>query len=180
MLKMRKIKINDLKLIMEWRMQPDVTKYMYTDPVLTIEGQRLWLQKISADESVRYWIINLDGVDIGVLNLVNIDNVNKRCAWAYYIGFTESRGKGLGRQLECNVYDYVFNKLGMEKLCCEVFAFNEKVVQIHEHFGSRREGYFRKHIQKNGEWYDVVAMAILKEEWVTIKNGIDFIESEFE
>lgn len=36
-LELRKIKRDDLEMIMNWRMDPDVTKYMYTDPKLSIE-----------------------------------------------------------------------------------------------------------------------------------------------
>ncbi len=37
---LRKISENDLEMIMKWRMMPEVTKYMYTDPQLTIDGQK--------------------------------------------------------------------------------------------------------------------------------------------
>ena len=46
----RKVREEDLKIIMHWRMSPDITKYMCSDPVLTIEGQKRWFEKISADE----------------------------------------------------------------------------------------------------------------------------------
>ena len=36
----RKIQEKDLEKLMQWRMRPDITKYMNTDPKLTIEGQK--------------------------------------------------------------------------------------------------------------------------------------------
>ena len=45
--KARKIKEEDLEMIMNWRMSPEVTKYMTTDPKLTLDGQKKWLRKIN-------------------------------------------------------------------------------------------------------------------------------------
>lgn len=173
-MELRKVMIDDLEMLLQWRMDPEVTRFMYTDPKLTIEDQKEWFTSIQKDETSRYWIIRFDGIDIGLINITKIDTVHKRCLWAYYIADMSMRGKGIGKDLECNIYDYVFQNLGLEKLCCEVFSFNEKVVQIHERFGSRREGYYRNHIWKNGISYDVVAMAILKGEWEIIRKGTNY------
>lgn len=51
---LRKIKENDLENIIEWRMMPQVTKYMYTDPILTLEEQKIWLAKI--EKMIRNYI----------------------------------------------------------------------------------------------------------------------------
>ena len=40
---LRTIRDDDLEMIMNWRMRPDITKYMNTNPKLTLEGQRKWL-----------------------------------------------------------------------------------------------------------------------------------------
>lgn len=174
MLKLRKIREDDLAMVMNWRMDPDVTKYMYTDPKLDMEKQRMWFKAISVDETSKYWIINYDDIDVGLISITGFDSQNKRCSWAYYVADKNMRGKGIGVAVECNVYDYVFNRLGLEKLCCEVFSFNDKVVQLHEKFGSRREGYLRNHIIKDGKSYDVVSLAILKAEWTGIRKGFSY------
>ena len=41
---LREIREEDLELIMQWRMDPDITRYMNTDPKLTPEGQRKWFR----------------------------------------------------------------------------------------------------------------------------------------
>lgn len=178
--KLRKVQESDLEKIRKWRMDPNVTKYMYSDPVLTSEMQRNWFEKVNADKSCKYWVISFDSKDIGLLNITNIDNQNKRCEWAYYIADTSLRGKGIGRLLECNIYDYVFDNLEMNKLCCEVFCFNEKVIAIHEKFGSEVEGTRKQHICKNGKFYDIVEMAILREKWEHIKKDYSYDKIEIE
>lgn len=119
-------------------------------------------------------MIVIDDTAIGVLNLTEIDKRNKRCSWAYYIGDTSFRGRGIARTLECNIYDYVFEFLGLNKLCCEVFTFNEKVISIHKKFGSEIEGTLKQHILKNGQFYDIVSMAITKDKWIKIKSDYEY------
>jgi hypothetical protein len=165
---------------MNWRMKPEITKYMYTDPELTIEKQRRWYEKINNDPSVRYWIIEYDGIAIGLLNITEIDLVNRRCFWGYYIGDDRFRGKGIAKTLECNLYDYVFYKLGLHKLCMEVLSFNEKVVKLHQKFGSEIEGIFKEHIYKNGQFFDVVRMAVLKRKWDRIRSQYDYDKIDIE
>lgn len=166
-LKLKKIKEENLQLIMKWRMSPEVTNYMYTNPKLTIESQQLWLASISKSQDVLYWMIEYDNVPIGVINICDIDIVNKKCSWGYYIGDTSFRGKGIATLLECNMYDYVFYNLGLNKLCSEIFETNDKVVKIHRKFGSEIEGLLREHIIKGTEKYNVVTMGILKQKWDT-------------
>lgn len=173
-LELIKVTVDDLESIMNWRMKPEVTKYMYTDPILTLEMQREWFERMQQDDNIKYWVIKFDGVKIGLINICDIDYKNKKCSWAYYIGNTSFRGKGIATMLECNIYDYVFNVLGLNKLCCEVFTFNDKVISIHEKFGSVVEGTLKQHIYINGEFFDVVTMAITKDKWNKIKSNYNY------
>jgi len=173
---LRKIFESDLEMIMNWRMSPEVTKYMYTDPVLTLEDQHNWFKKLKeSNANEKYWIIELEnGTPVGLMSVNNIDYINDQASWAYYIGSTEARGKGLGRILECNMYDYAFEILNLNKLWCEVFEFNEKVIMMHEKFGSKVEGKLTDHIKKNGKYFNVVRMAILRKEWEDKNSKVDY------
>ena len=179
-LKLIRIREEDICQVMEWRMLPEVTKYMYTDPKLTKESQLKWYKNISKSDKVKYWVIEFQNYKIGVVNLYNIDRHNKRCFWAYYIADNSYRGKGIGRNLECNIYDYVFYILKFNKLCCEVLEENDKVVKIHQKFGSKIEGVFRHHIFKNNKFQNIVRMAILREEWDSIRDQYKYDKIEIE
>lgn len=170
MIILRKILREDLNMIRVWRMKPEVTKYMYTDPILTEKGQAEWYDAIQKDSECRYWIANYNGVDIGVINLSRIDKTNRRCEWGHYIGEESFRGKGIGYTIECNIYDYVFENLMLEKLCAEVFEFNKNAINLHRKCGSEIEGIRKSHIYKANKSYNVVEMAMLREKWKKIKN----------
>jgi len=169
-----------LEMVRQWRNSPEVSKYMYTDKNITKEAQLNWFDKVKHDSSKLYWVIKVDEKYVGLLNLYNIDVLNKRCYWAYYLADPSVRGKGLGRLIELNILSYVFEILGLNKLCCEVLEFNDVVVKIHEKYGSKVEGIFRKHIYKQGKFHNIICMGILKEEWNDIKKNFDFQNIEIE
>ncbi len=170
---LRDIQSEDEERILEWRNLPEVSKYMYTDHSITVEEHRKWFEKIKTDPTKRYWIIVCDGQDVGLSNIYNLDVSNQRCYWAFYIVSPDVRGKGVGSFVEYSMLHYVFDELNLNKLCCEVLAFNEQVTNMHKKFGFKEEGFFRKHILKDGQFVDVVSLAMLRNEWEMLKTDIE-------
>jgi len=180
-LKFRAITGNDLLMIMNWRTMPEVSAYMYTDFVPDIEKQRAWFRAISKNTTRLDWIITVDGEDVGLVSIVGIDSVNRRCEWAYYLASPSVRGKGIGKSVEMNVLAYVFETLNLNKLCCEVFCSNEIVIKIHEKYGSVVEGTRRQHIFKGGEFHDIVQMGILRGDYErNVKGQVEHVEADFD
>ena len=179
-IKFRTIKPEDLEKLRIWRMKPEVTKYLYTDPVISKEDQIRWYEKISGDPTCKYWIVNADGEDLGLAFLYDVNELHKRASWGYWIAEEGARGKGVGKAIELNIQRYVFEVLNLNKLCCEVLKENELVVTIHQKYGSQIEGLCKQHIFKNGEFKDIVVMGILKEDWRNIKDNFEYHKAEFE
>jgi len=136
-------------MIRNWRNNSEVSNYMYTNDFIDADQQKKWFKQIKDDPTKKYWIIKVDDKYVGVVNLYDIDKRNKRCYWAYYLAESSIRGKGLGRLIELNIIKYIFEDLGLNKLCCEVLSFNEIVVKIHKKYGSKIEGHYREHIFKD-------------------------------
>lgn len=169
-----------LQQLMEWRMRPDISKYLNTDPKLTLDGQKKWYERIKNDQSSRNWIIYVDNVPSGLINIFDIDFLNSRCSWGYYIANLEVRSLKLAMYLEWNLYDYVFNNLKLNKLCNETFVINKQVLQLHKLCGSKEDGILRQHIYKNGIFYDVSYGSILSEEWMKKRQEAHFERFNFE
>lgn len=170
---LRAIKPEDKEMVYRWRNLAEVAKYMYTDHRITTEEHEKWFLRILQDQTCRYWIIVCDGKDVGLANIYNLDQQNRRCYWAFYVASPDVRGKGVGSFVEYSVLHYVFDELHLNKLCCEVLAFNEAVTNMHKSFGFKQEGLFREHVIKEGQRLDVVCLAILHQEWQSIKPEIE-------
>lgn len=173
MISLRDISPNDQETIRQWRNNPEVRKYMYTDHEIGPEEHRAWFARIQHDPSCKYWIIVCDGEDVGLLCLDDIDTKNRRCYWGFYTASPSARGKGIGSFAEFSVLRYVFDDLKFEKLCGEILATNQAVINMHKKFGFVQEGLFRKHVLKDGELVDVVRIGMLREEWEVKKQEIE-------
>jgi UDP-4-amino-4,6-dideoxy-N-acetyl-beta-L-altrosamine N-acetyltransferase len=173
-LKLRKIEDCELSKIMTWRMNPKVTKFMNTDPMLDIEMQKKWFFNIEKDATKMNFMIEAGSVAIGVFQLVDIDKANKNCAWQWYIGEDEYRGKGIGSKLQPNIFDFVFMDLKLHKLWSHVLCFNEKEIPLHEKHGYRIEGRLKDHIYKNGEYIDVLCFGMTEEIWQSERQKIKY------
>jgi len=169
---LRKLTEKDLETVRNWRNSDEVSKYMYTSEIITKEQQINWFERIKNDKGSIYWMIEYNGKSLGLVSVTNVDRVLNSCYWAFYLGDTSVRGVGIGGKVEYNVLKYVFEKLKLNKLRCEVFSFNEAVIRMHEKYGFRREAYYREHCLKNGKYMDVVGLAMLKSEWFNLKNII--------
>lgn len=176
----RKIMEKDLEMIMNWRMMPEITKYMNTDPALTLEGQKRWYEKLNNSTTDFYWIVEVEGVSAGIASLVDLDCIAKRIHTGVYIAEKAKRSIRLTMDLQWNLYAYAFDKLGMEKVCEEIFAENKAVLRILDLCGSKREGVLRNHVYKNGIYHDLAVRGILREEWEEMRGKLDYTEFEFE
>ena len=161
-----------IEMIRQWRNSPEVSSYMYSQQEITEEQQKQWFKNISNDPKSRYWLIQYDSKPIGLVSLTGIDYTLNSCYWAFYLGDTSVRGGGIGAKVEITILKYVFNDLKLNKLRCEVFTSNHKVIRMHEKFGFRREAYYREHCRVNNKYEDVVGLAILKSEWEVQKDNM--------
>lgn len=161
-----------IETIRIWRNSPEVSEYMYTANKISKDQQLSWFNKIKEDKTCRYWMIAYDNKMLGLASITGIDENLKSCYWAFYLGDTSVRGAGIGGKVEYNVLHYVFEDLQLNKLRCEVFEFNDKVIKMHEKFGFRREAFYREHCFKNDEWQNVIGLAMLNKEWKILKDGL--------
>ncbi|KYG82852.1 UDP-4-amino-4,6-dideoxy-N-acetyl-beta-L-altrosamine N-acetyltransferase [Roseivirga echinicomitans] len=164
-----KLSLDDIEQVRAWRNSPNVAPYMYNEREISPSDQRNWFNSINEEKS-RYWLISYNEKKIGLASVTGIDHTLQSCYWAFYLGDSAVRGAGIGAKVEYNVLEYVFNELKLNKLRCEVFVDNDKVIKMHEKFGFRREAYYREHCVKAGKKLDVVGLAILKSEWDRLKS----------
>jgi UDP-4-amino-4,6-dideoxy-N-acetyl-beta-L-altrosamine N-acetyltransferase len=162
---LRPLTEDDRDRVLAWRNSPEVSAYMYTDAVIAPADHARWLTAALDDPRRRYWIIEMDAAPVGLANLYDIDGMNGRCAWAYYLADPAVRGKSIGAVVEVLVLDIVFGEMGLTKLWCEVLESNAAVWRLHQKFGFRQEALLRNHVLKGGERHNVVGLGLFADEW---------------
>lgn len=157
--------IEHIELVRNWRNSKFVSQFMYMDDHISQEQQLAWFENISKDDQCIYLIILYKQQPVGLASITNIDNRNKKCFWAFYLGSEELQGVGIGSIVEFKVLEYAFEVLKLNKVCCEVLKFNERVLKLHQRFGFVIEANYRQHIFKGGRYEDAIGVGILKEDW---------------
>lgn len=108
---------------------------------------------------------------VGHIQLLNIDRSNLSARIGkVLVGGTESRGKGLGMQIIDAVLDIAFNELKLHRVDLGVFDFNKAAIACYEKAGFVKEGTFRDYRRINEEYWSLINMSILEDEYREKKN----------
>ncbi len=176
---LRKIREDDLENIMRWRMAEEITRYMNTNPKLTLEGQKKWLAGVRENPDVRYWLIEIQGIPAGVINLTGLENPDGDLGWAYYVGEKRLRSLKTALSLEMSMYDYVFDELHKRAVYSDVFTLNQGVIQLHKLCGCEVVEEKKGHICKEGVLYDVTFLRMTAERWSQVRVGKNYEKIQF-
>lgn len=164
----RAIEDADLPIMLTWINDPEAIQYFYNDEPISLPMQKKWFENYLKNiETDKIFIIEEKKFKtaIGMVSIYHIDWRNKKAEWGRFFLEKSFRGKGYGKEIERKIYDYCFTFLNLNKLYCEVFEFNTKVIDSHKKMGSCVEGILRQHVFKNGKYQNVVVMSILLDEY---------------
>jgi len=162
---LRALTADDSDRLFDWRNRDDVRAYMYSDGLISRDTHDRWFASALNATDRRYWIIEWDGLPVGLANLADISTAHRKATWAYYLADPATRGKGIGACVEYLMIEKVFGEFALEKLWCEVLVSNEAVWKLHESFGFVREAHFRRHVVKSDGPHDVYGLGLLKSDW---------------
>lgn len=82
-----------------------------------------------------------------------------------YIGDVENRGKGYGKEALELLLEFCFMNLHMERVSLDYFEGNKIAAALYEGMGFKHEGVARNATKKDGRYYDLHLMSILRAEY---------------
>lgn len=159
---LRPISQEDTDNIVRWRNSDAVRKNLFSQADATREGHLRWLETMVKTGKCHQFIIELDGRAVGTAFLKNADYENKKAEFGIFIGEADCRGKGVGQKATELVIDYGFSAMGLNRIYLSVFSDNVAAIKVYKKAGFLIEGELKEDICRNGEFYDVTLMAILK------------------
>jgi len=169
---LRPVEERDLERILLWRNSERIRSSMYTDHVITREEHLRWFERLRSERQAFSLIFEISGKAVGVVNVSRVDRVNNTCHWGFYIGETDVP-RGCGTILGFLGLEYFFETLNIRKVIGEAFLFNKASISFHEKLGFSREGHFRRHVLKNGDYQDILAFALFADQWPTLKPELE-------
>ena len=161
---LRPVGRDDAARLLEWRNDERVRANMYSDHFISPDEHARWFAGMLENPRSDYRIGEHSGRPIGLVAFTDIDAASRRASWAFYLGERDVPA-GSGAALEFLALEHAFGARQLRKLCCEVLAFNTRVVKLHQRFGFRQEGLLAAHRLKNGKFEDVVLLAMFDADW---------------
>lgn len=156
---------DDTDLIVGWRNNLRVrNNFIYQKP-FTRDGHEHWVRTmVDTGKVVQFIIEDLrTGQPVGSVYFRDIDKEHKKAEYGIFIGEDSAVGKGLGSEAARMAVEYGFEKLMLHKIFLRVFADNLGAIRSYEKAGFVKEGYFKDDVCIDGEFKDLIFMAIVNE-----------------
>lgn len=114
---------------------------------------------ITEKESGRY---------LGNVGLVNVRKEQKSATVAYYID-PDFWNCGFATEACQRMVQFGFEELGLERIGGSCMKENMASRRVMEHLGFVFEGVARRELYKDGKFYDIVHLSLLREEWLALQ-----------
>lgn len=125
------LSIDEKKMILKWRNNPNIKKYMYTKDDISLENHLKFIDSLKNSKDELYFIVKKDDEYIGVIDFVNI-KLNESLIMGIY---TNPNLKGNGKILLETIINFSFNIIKVKKIFAEVFFENEKAFSLYKTYG---------------------------------------------
>jgi RimJ/RimL family protein N-acetyltransferase len=112
------------------------------------------------------WAVeDLDGRVVGLAGLHQLNWIARSAEFRIFLGDRTSWGSGVGTEVTQMLVAYAFDALALHKVWLGVNAANAAALTTYDRAGFTREGVLRDDVFRNGRYYDVVRMSILRDEY---------------
>lgn len=168
MFSFKRLAVDDLPMVLAWRTNPRVTRYMVSDIENDLDKQVQWFKNLSDP----YWVGYYGNRPIGVLNLQLND-----ASFGFYIG--EDDATPLGGLMLPYFYNYLFANPRQHALYAEVMEGNEGVMKLHKFYGYTPVGAKKKQVEKYGKSHRVFLFRLERDKWLEQANRYGHMRAEF-
>ena len=127
--------------------------------------QAFYETRVKPDRNIAPFAIEADGKYIGHCALMNLQNRHGNVELGITIGDRDYWGRGYGRDAIRLLLEYGFHYIGARRIELTTHAKNERAIRCYLACGFVEEGRPRQVVWIEGEYVDLVNMAILRGEW---------------
>jgi UDP-4-amino-4,6-dideoxy-N-acetyl-beta-L-altrosamine N-acetyltransferase len=157
----------DAPLIAGWLNRPEVRRSLRVHRPMGVAAEEKFLSERAQTDTDITLVIALREADrpVGVVGLHQIDAANRHAAFGIAIGEPAEWDKGYGSEALRLLVGYGFDTLNLERVWLDVYENNPRAIRAYERAGFVREGVLRRHVFREGRYWDVHVMGVLREEW---------------
>lgn len=169
MYRLRELIREDIPIINSWRSDRELIEHLgapfrYINDAVDYKWYDNYMQ--NRNNTIRCSILNDEDEVIGLVSLTNIDRLNQKAIFHIMIGNSDKRGKGAGYYSTNEILKHAFLDMNLNRVELNVLKSNQKALALYEKIGFKREGIKKQAVYKNGEFKDLIIMAVLREDFI--------------
>ena len=163
---------DDLPVMLGWTANIELQRLIQVDVVRTLCVEDLHDQYAAwRTDSNRYDFAVRALDDDRMLGRRSARSINWRdrvCKISIMIGAPADWGRGYGSDATRVLLKFCFMELALNRVQLGVVSYNERAIHAYRKIGFQDEGVIREAARRDGRYYDILQMAILRREWETL------------
>lgn len=161
----RKFEESDIHNKIKWINDPENNRFLHYDLPLIYEKTLKWFND-NKERSNRYdGVIEVDGVAVGLIGLLGIDEKNSKAEFYIALGEKECKGKGIASSATRLMLKYAFEELNLNKIYLYTEKENVGAQRFFEKVGFFKEGFLKEDLFYEGRKVDRYAYGITYDDY---------------
>lgn len=176
----------DIPVIAGWSLDLEYQRLLRRGMVYpgSVEDHIGWFEEMAKGETMFPFSVRTLVEDrlVGMLVIKDIMWQARHCSFFIGIGDPTERGRGYGSDAVRVLQRYAFLEMNLNRVGLEVMAYNEDAIRAYQAAGFHSEGHLRAFVYRDGVYYDVLLMSILRSEWEALYDypPVSYPRSEVE
>ena len=161
MLFFREVLPSDAQMLLNWRLDESISKFMISDIQDDINTQVKWLLDCYEKADYYHWIIEFHNKPVGLISFSQYSTEEKSLYMGFYIA--DNSARGIGAIVPISFYNFAFNQLNVNCVRAEVIYFNTSVIDLHLMHGYEFEPEKDRVVEKDGKLVLLIAMKLSRD-----------------
>ena len=167
---LRAQEMSDLERNQRWLNDREVTRFLGGRYQFSMLAEEKWMRErtgkvMAYGGDMGFAIETKDGRHIGNTGLHQASSENRSADLGIMIGEKECWGRGYGTDALRTLVRFGFEEMNLNRIALDVYDFNERAIASYLKTGFVEEGRRRKDIYREGRYFDVVMMSVLRDDW---------------
>ncbi|MGV0983527.1 MAG: GNAT family N-acetyltransferase [Limnohabitans sp.] len=124
----------DFETLRVFRNMQHVRSEMFYKNEISKDAHNKWVNSLNLDKNF-YFIYDVNSEDIGVVNIKNIDFFKKDGEYGIFVANKKFLGSHLNIAAVLFIYEYAFNKIGLDRLQAHIIPTNGKAIRMNTSLG---------------------------------------------
>ncbi|WP_172257014.1 GNAT family N-acetyltransferase [Saccharibacillus deserti] len=131
---LERIRFSHIEQLRQWRNDEKINKFMVWRGYITSEMQKKWFDSLDPNKDFYFMITYLEQ-NIGMINLKDIDFVNRTCESGIFIYDETHAPPFLAVAAAILLFDFAFFDLDLEVMFATVLSSNQRAIRYNASFG---------------------------------------------